>query len=91
MEITARVCTLGVDTRRLFVYVERKWFYNAAVSSAAFFEMPLNLNLSNDILFAFMTYMHHLFSAPLRQQRQDLPLNTGATLELVLVVRCTSG
>lgn len=56
MEITARVCTLGVDTRRLFVYVEMKWFYNAAVSSVAFFEMPLNLNLSNDILFAFMTY-----------------------------------
>lgn len=36
MEIVARVCTVGVDTQGLFVYVEIKWFYNAAVSAVAF-------------------------------------------------------
>lgn len=45
MEITARVCTLGVATRRLFVYVEIEWLYNVAFPSLSIYKNPLNLNL----------------------------------------------
>lgn len=45
MEITARVCTLGVGTRRPFVYLEMNWFYNAAVSFVAFLKKVSYLNL----------------------------------------------